>query len=545
MLVCVDLGSGNLRLTVGETGFGSKIKVRYCRSFASDGVAHGKVVNPGKLGAALGEALSHAEETLGIKIKEVMTCSQKFDIRMVDKEIEDSIDAETSINESLLGAFEDNVRDSVQNECGATEEVMDIVVQQFNTDDEFGMDSESIIGMMGSRLNAKYKVFVGKTSTSKYIDNAFAAYGIGTVRKVFKPQMIGECVLTRAERETGVALIDLGAGASSVSVFYSGVLRHYGAIPFGGASITGDICSLCGIGDSLAENLKKEYGGCIPEKLESLGEKTLRIKDVASNERIELTAKYLSEIITARTKEIIEALLYEIQKSGYADKLKNGIVLVGGGAAGLNVCNLVKLLSGYNARIAGPSRNRFVCDLDSPLVLHLENDFFSTTSATSAGLLLAAEATGRNFAGSFLDGPTEEEQDATVKQDAPAEQKIAAEQDAAAVQDAGEAASVTGVKEAAAETVRQEENHVQKQVAPVQQVPVNAAKQDRKDPEQGNLFDKSVIEETKPDKSGQRPRKEQRPGKEKKKGLLDTFKATRDIFHGSIFNDDDDPNNQI
>lgn len=535
MLVCVDLGSGSLRLTVGETYSGSKIRILYCRSFPSDGVAHGKVINPGKLGAAISQAVSHAEETLGIKIEEVMTCSQKYDIRMVDKEVEDSIDAETSINESLLGAFEDSAREAVQNECNATEEVMDIVVQQYNTDDEFGMDAGSIIGMMGSRLNAKYKVFVGKTSTSKYIDNAFAAYGIRSVRKVFKPQLVGECVLTRAERETGVALIDLGAGASSVSVFYGGVLRHYGAIPFGGNSITGDICSLCGIGDTLAENLKKQYGGCIPEKLEALGEKTLRIRDVCSNEKIELTAKYLSEIITARTREIIEALLYEIQKSGYADKLKNGIVLVGGGAAGLNICNMVKLLSGYNAHIAGPSRNRFVCDADSPLILHLENEFFATTTATSAGLLLAAEATGRNFAGTFRDEPAEEVQENTVEQNAAVEEDTAEEQNAAVGQDAGEASSVAGFEAVAAETVQQEENHVQKQVAPVQQVPVNAAKQDRKDPEQGNLFDKGDIEV---------PR-QQKPKPEKKKGLFDTFKATRDIFHGSIFNDDDDPNNQI
>jgi len=73
----------------------------------------------------------------------------------------------------------------------------------------------------------------------------------------------------------------------------------------------------------------------------------------------QLTIKYLSEIITARVKEIIDAILFKVQESGYADRLRNGIVLTGGCANLVNCANLMKEMSGYNVRIGYPRARRF------------------------------------------------------------------------------------------------------------------------------------------------------------------------------------------
>jgi cell division ATPase FtsA len=59
-------------------------------------------------------------------------------------------------------------------------------------------------------------------------------------------------------------------------------------------------------------------------------------------------------------KEIIEAMLYEIQESGYSseEKLKAGVVVTGGGADLVNCANLIKEMSGYSVKI-GPPRPYF------------------------------------------------------------------------------------------------------------------------------------------------------------------------------------------
>ncbi|MCQ2186645.1 MAG: rod shape-determining protein, partial [Bacteroidales bacterium] len=237
---------------------------------------------------------------------------------------------------------------------------------------------EEVVGMASENIKAKYKLYVIKQSFSNVIDNAFKDCGTITVRKVFAPDCVGACVLSDSMRQGGVALIDLGAGASSVSIFHGGVLKHYGAIPFGGTNISIDIANICGISERLAENIKLAYGGCIPDRLGSIGDKKLKITNHLDKSVREVSVKYLSEIITARQREIIDALLYEIQTSGYADKLKNGVVLTGGAAAMLNLCTFFKQVSGYNAKVGTTSQNLFSSE---------DGSFFTLGASFSSGLL--------------------------------------------------------------------------------------------------------------------------------------------------------------
>ena len=151
----------------------------------------------------------------------------------------------------------------------------------------------------------------------------------------------------------------MGAGATSVSIYDKKVLAYYSSIPFGGNSISTDIKNECSISDKLAESIKCAFGGCMPDKLQNLGEKIIQIETDDMSSYKQIPVSYLSEIITARVKEIIDAMLYEIQESQLAERLRKGIVITGGGAELLNITNYIKEISGYNVRIAYP-RNGFV-----------------------------------------------------------------------------------------------------------------------------------------------------------------------------------------
>jgi cell division protein FtsA len=62
----------------------------------------------------------------------------------------------------------------------------------------------------------------------------------------------------------------------------------------------------------------------------------------------------LTKIIEARMAEIIEAVDYRIQQSGYADKLGAGIVLTGGGAKLGELTEFVKYKTGMKVRKGEP-----------------------------------------------------------------------------------------------------------------------------------------------------------------------------------------------
>ena len=78
------------------------------------------------------------------------------------------------------------------------------------------------------------------------------------------------------------------------------------------------------------------------------------------------------------------AVLYEIEKSGFADMLRSGIVITGGVAQCANICNFINDISGYKVRTGYPKH----------LFSHQGCEGLTDTSAaTSMGLLLAAKNT--------------------------------------------------------------------------------------------------------------------------------------------------------
>jgi cell division protein FtsA len=165
-----------------------------------------------------------------------------------------------------------------------------------------------------------------------------------------------------------------------VAVYHGGIMRSYAAIPFGGKTITGDIRTECSISEELAEKIKVKFGACMPGKLASLSEKVLQIR--LTEPYKEVSVKYISEVIDARCREIIDAVLYYIQESGLENNLRGGIVLTGGGASLVNFANLFKEMSGYEVRIGFP-RHLFSASVGTGVY---------NPSATSAiGMVLAAK----------------------------------------------------------------------------------------------------------------------------------------------------------
>lgn len=383
-IVTIDLGTQKLGVSVSTPMADGSASLLAYSEFASAGINRGRISNPSRLSAALRQALDCTENYLSTHIVQVGVNLQKYDIRQKEVTMSASYEDGHSIAAEDMENLEGLAWDQAKID-NPSEEIVGLVAQSFDVEDDINIRQKDVVGMMGNRLTGHYKVFSAKSNVYLQIDKAFKDAGIDKVRAAFVPHRAGISVLTPGEMEGGVAVFDLGAGASSVSVFYGGALRHYGAVPFGGNSVTADIQNLCGIDENLAENIKMGYGGCMPDKLESLGEKTIKIHDTASGNKIEITAKYLSEIITARMREIIDALLYELQLSGYADKLKNGIVVVGGGANMLNICHLIKAMSGYNAKVGTPSRT---------LIKGEFAQFHTASTASSAGLIM--EFIGKN-----------------------------------------------------------------------------------------------------------------------------------------------------
>jgi cell division protein FtsA len=119
----------------------------------------------------------------------------------------------------------------------------------------------------------------------------------------------------------------------------------------------------------------------MPDRLQNLSENVIHIKSSSTEPNKQLPVKYLSEIITARVEEIMMAMIYEIQESGFADMLRSGIVVTGGSALLPNLGAFINDLSGFKVRTGFPKKLFSYQDSEA---------MFEPSASTSVGLILAA-----------------------------------------------------------------------------------------------------------------------------------------------------------
>lgn len=380
-IVSIDFGTSKFALTVAKIE-DDNIHIIYYKESPAKGMRESRILNPKMASEEIKKSIADAEHELGIKINQVIVGMPKYEVKQetahmtIDRNPDECITAEeiASLKEMAISTYPLENPD--------TELLFGAVAQSFSNGEEFQLVENEIIGMSGDKNEGHFKLFIGRASAIRNINQTFNLIGVGIARKYFTPDSTAKAVLSETEMDNGVALIDFGAGVTSVSIYYGNIMRHYAAIPFGGNVITKDIKSESSISETLAENIKRAFGACMPDKLHNMGEKVLHITSTSGGQTKILPVKYLSEIITSRVKEIIDAILYEIQASGFADQLKNGIVVTGGCANLVNCCNLIKEMSGYSVRKGYPKKLFSLSGCDG---------IYECSAAVSVGMILTAK----------------------------------------------------------------------------------------------------------------------------------------------------------
>jgi cell division protein FtsA len=98
-------------------------------------------------------------------------------------------------------------------------------------------------------------------------------------------------------------------------------------------------------------------------------------------------------------EEIIDAVNFEIQNSGYADKLAAGVVITGGGAMLKHLPQLMKFKTAMDVRIGLPNEH---------LAGSAKNEINQPMYATSVGLIMRGFEYLETYKKSFNAGTSEE-----------------------------------------------------------------------------------------------------------------------------------------
>ena len=162
--------------------------------------------------------------------------------------------------------------------------------------------------------------------------------------------------LTKEEMDFGCAVIDIGGGSSTISIFFNGQIVFTDGIPYGGINITRDIAKIFSLDMQVAENLKNMHGTMMTS-LNAAPSESISIKnnDKTSN-KILINHTNLNKVIMARMQEILILLKSKIDNNDMIE-LVNKIVITGGCARSIGIEELTTDIFKINSRIGLPNNH--------------------------------------------------------------------------------------------------------------------------------------------------------------------------------------------
>ncbi len=287
-----------------------------------DGLKRGVVSNINKTADAIRAAVDRAEQTSGYKLGPVVIgVSGEHISTFTTRGIVTTRTSE--IGEDDVKRLHDEL---AQVHVTPDRRILHVIPQDYIIDGQDGISDP--LGMSGRRLEANALVITGSASAIDNVYKCAERAGLHVDAVVLQSIASSYSVLDDAEREVGVALVDIGGGTTDMAVYKDNVLRYVSVIGIAGQRVTDDIVAVLGVRNTDAESIKVSYGHAISDSI--LRDEHFQIPGVAGRTPTELSKSILCQVIEPRMEEIFDFVLARIHESGLSHQLAAGVVLTGG-----------------------------------------------------------------------------------------------------------------------------------------------------------------------------------------------------------------------
>ena len=223
----------------------------------------------------------------------------------------------------------------------------------------YALDGEKSIrnplGMHARNLEVETHVVSGNQSYLRRLVEAVESAGIEVKDLVFEPLAGGEAVLTAAEKQEGVALVDIGGGTTDIVVFEGGMVRYTGVVPVGGYQFTNDICQTYGTSYKDAEDAKLTHATTDLYESKRVEEISLAVE--GRSMAIKVPHRDLCQLTRERAQELLKLIKVKLQEADVEDISKLRVVITGGTSNLPGLESLTQQLLTNRVRIGMPNGN--------------------------------------------------------------------------------------------------------------------------------------------------------------------------------------------
>jgi cell division protein FtsA len=210
------------------------------------------------------------------------------------------------------------------------------------------------IGMSGERVEAEVYLITVRSSAIAHQRKAIEKAGWHVGEFVLEPLAGSLAVLSGAEREAGVVLVELGAGSTSVAIFQGGKLRHTAALRFAGGHVTSDLVHGLQITQAEAGRIKETFGSAYEAMVPEV--EMLELPGTGGLQARRAPRKLVAHIMGMRFQEVLELAADEVARAGWGMAgLPAGVVLSGGGASTPGIVELTRDVFAAPVRVGFPA----------------------------------------------------------------------------------------------------------------------------------------------------------------------------------------------
>lgn len=327
IIVAVELGSTAIRGIAGKREPDGTMRIlAIAQEETKDCIRKGLVDNIDKTTQAISHVVKKINEELGISTKRVFMGLSGQSLRTLENKVPYQFAEKTLIDNKLIDQLKEINNGIVYPQA----KIHDVIPQEYRIGNRFIQDP---VGMQSEQIEARFVNVVARNGMSENIERCVRNAGLEVADLFISPICLADSLLSANEKRSGCALVDIGADTTTISVYYSNLLRHLVVIPLGGNNVTTDI-STKSIELGEAEELKLKYGTAWHESEEEPNKNKIQI----SFDRT-ITEGELNNITEARYEEIVVNIWAHIEP--YKDKLLSGILLTGGASKAKNLAKAI------------------------------------------------------------------------------------------------------------------------------------------------------------------------------------------------------------
>ncbi len=326
---------------VGSLAGQSSFRVIGAATTRSRGVAFGEIDAMQETERAIRTAVQAAQKMANVRVDHVITCfsgarprSYGLDGRI---DLVDSIVSENDVARVLSAC--------AVPDFGNDREVLHAQPVNFAIDHRSGLADPR--GQMGNSLSADMHLLTVDTGSLQNLLYCIKRCDLELAGLASSAYVSGISALVEDEQELGGACIDLGGGATGVSIFIKKHMIYADSVRIGGDHVTQDISKGLQVPLNVAERIKTFYGGVMAtgmddrEMIEIGGDTGDWERDRRTVSRAELIG-----IMRPRVEEILEEVRVRLDGAGFDHLPAQQIVLTGG-------CSQIPGLDGLASRILG------------------------------------------------------------------------------------------------------------------------------------------------------------------------------------------------